>query len=343
MNNTMNNKMWAILVHLSMDMWVGKDGKPKTKQPLKFDEDIWDYILEESVKCGINTIVLDVGNGIEFASHPEIVKEGAWTRARVRKEVARCRELGIALIPKLNFSASHDMWLGVYARMLSTPEYYKVCNDLIREVYELFDKPEYIHLGMDEEDAKHQKKYEYCVFRQGEQYFKDLRYLIDCVHDVGAMPWIWACPLFDFTEDFKKYIDPKEVVLSPWYYNAFRKEHYTPISSRAEYVAYYNEGDYAKMGIEYVEEDPFLVNVREKAIPLMKDGYMYVPCASVWNRCDWNHSDLVEYFRDNAPDSQIVGYITAPWCSTTHEEKRCMPFYEESFRFFKEAKEKFYG
>jgi len=331
-------KIWSVLVHLSRDMWLSG----VNEKSLNFADDIWDYILEESVKSGINTIVLDVGNGIEYSSHPEIAKNGAWPLSRVRTEVARCKKLGIALIPKLNFSASHDMWLGVYSRMLSTPQYYEVCKDLINEVYELFDKPKYIHLGMDEEDAKHQANYPYCVYRQGELYFHDLRYLIDCVKEAGSTPWIWSCPLFDFTEDFKKHINPEEVVISPWYYNAFRKEHYTPISSRAEYTAYYNEGEYANMGIEYVEEDPFLVNVRAKAIPLMSEGYRYVPCASVFNRCDYNTMDLVEYFRDNAPDDQIIGYMSAPWCATNHEDKRWKTFFEETFRFMKEAKETLY-
>jgi len=332
-------KMWSVLVHLSRDMWMSG----VLEDTLSFADDIWDYILAESVKSGINTIVLDVGNGIEYESHPEIVKNGAWSKKRVRREVARCRDLGITLIPKLNFSASHDMWLGIYSKMLCTPQYYEVCKDLIKEVHELFDKPKYIHLGMDEEDAKHQANYQYCVYRQGELYFHDLRYLIDCVHEVKSMPWIWACPLFDFTEDFKKHINADEVIISPWYYNAFRKEHYTPISSRPEYVAYYNEGDYAKMGIKYVEDDPFLVNVRAKAIPLMNEGYLYVPCASVYNRCDYNTIDLVEYFHDNAPDNQIVGYMSAPWCATNHADERWKVFFEETFRFMKDAKEKIYS
>jgi len=131
-------------------------------------------------------------------------------------------------------------------------------------------------------------------------------------------------------------------VLSPWYYNAFRREHWTPVESRAEYVAYYNEGDYAKMNIKFVEEDPFLVNFRAKALPLMEKGYRYIPCASVFNRCDWNTVDLMEYFRDNGIDRQIFGYVTAPWVRTTPTEKNKM-FFEESFRFFREAKKEIYG
>ena len=326
-------KMWAVLVHLSMSQWDVKYDE------LPFDDELWDYIVAESAKSGVNTIVLDVGDGIEFGSHPEIATKGAWTRERTRKEVARCKELGIALIPKLNFASPHDIWLGEYHWKLSTPEYYRVCNDLIKEVYELFDHPEYIHLGMDEEDAKHVKGHELAVYRQGELYWHDIRFYVDCVKDTGAKPWMWSCPLFDHPEEYKAHFDADEVILSPWYYNAFRKEHWTPVSSREVYVTYYNEAEYKDMNIQFVEEDPFLVNFRNVALPLMKEGYCYVPCASVNNRCDYNTSDLVEYFKENAPDSQVVGFITAPWQKTAPENK---DYFEESFRFLKEAREKFY-
>lgn len=329
----MKEKVWAILVHLSANMW----GRHHEK--LEFDEELWTYILEESVAAGINTVVLDLGDGIEYASHPEIAVKGAWTRKKVRQEVKRCREMGLSLIPKLNFATPHDIWLGEYARMVSTSVYYRVCNDLIKEIYELFDYPAYIHLGMDEEDAKHVRNYEYAVFRQGELYWHDLRFLLDCVHDTGAKPWIWSCPLFEHPEEYRAHVDPLEAVLSPWYYNAFREEHYTPVSSRAEYTAYYNQGEYASMNIRFVEEDPFLVNFRNVALPLMEEGYHYIPCASVFNRCDYNTEDLVEYFKINAPDEQVDGFITAPWFMTEAENRK---YFDESFRFLKEAKEKFY-
>lgn len=329
-------KIWAMLVHLGTDLWNEKFSYSE----VAFDDELWESILKQSVDTGINTIVLDLANAIEYGSHPEIVKKGAWTRKRVRAEVKRCKEMGISLIPKLNFATPHCKWLGRYQRMISTTEYYQVANDLIKEVYELFDHPQYIHLGMDEEDAQHVAGYELAIFRQGELYWHDLRLFIDCVADTGAKPWIWSCALFDHPEEFKKHIDADEIVLSPWYYNAFRKEHWTPVSSRQEYVTYYNEGAYKEMGIKFVEEDPFLVNFRKVALPLMKEGYSYIPCASVFNRCDYNTSDLVEYFKDNAPDSQVLGFITAPWFPTLKEYEKD---FDDSFRFLKEAKEKFYG
>ena len=74
----------------------------------------------------------------------------------------------------------------------------------------------------------------------------------------------------------------------------------------------------------------------------MEKGYRYIPCASVFNRCDWNTVDLMEYFRDNGIDKQILGYITAPWIALKKEE-RSLTYLEESFRFFREAKREIYG
>jgi len=329
-------KMWSVLVHLSMHMWS------KRYDTLPFDDDFWDYILKESVKAGINTVVLDIGDGIRFATHPEISMNGAWSRKRVRAEIRKCRDMGITLIPKLNFATPHDMWLGEYARMVSTNTYYRVANDLIKEVYDLFEKPEYIHIGMDEEDAQHVAGHDFALYRQGELYWHDVRFLIDCVTDTGAKPWMWSCPLFERPEEYEKHIDPNESVLSPWYYNSMRKENWTPVDSRAEYVAYYNQSRYKELGIKYVEEDPFLVRFRDVALPLLAHGYKYVPCVSVCNRCEYNTGDLIEYFRDNAPDDQIIGFMTAPWCATLPIEKSKM-YYDESFALLKAAKEKYYG
>ncbi|MBR5156610.1 MAG: hypothetical protein IKW59_02470 [Clostridia bacterium] len=326
-----NEKIWAFLVHL------GTWHRPFSEMP--FDEDLWTYILDESEKAGINTIVLDIGGGIDFATHPELTLKGAWSRKRLRDEIKRAREKNIRLIPKFNFATPHDIWLGEYHKMVSTTKYYQVCNDLIKEAYELFEHPEYIHLGMDEEDAKHVKTHELATYRQGELYWHDLRYLVDCVKDTGAMPWVWSCPLFDHPEEYAKHFDADDMVLSPWYYNAFKRENWTPISTRQVYVTYYNEGEYKNMGIEFVEQDPFLVNVRNVAVPLLEKGYKYIPCASVCNKCDCNHDEVVEYFKENTPDDQLLGFITAPWQSLETQYKQD---FADSIKFLKAAKEKFY-
>ena len=328
-----NEKMWAIYVGLGYS-W---DDEDRERSP--FDEDVWNYIIDESAKCGLNTIILEIDNAIVFHSHPEIAAKGAWTQSKLKKELAKCKAKNLKVIPMLNFASPHDHWLLEHHRKLCTPEYYQVCNDIIKEVYEMFEHPEYINIAMDEEDAKHVKKHELAVYRQGELYWHDLRFLIDCVKATGAKPWMWADPLFDHPEEYMARFEPDEALLSPWYYNAFKEEHYIPIDSRENLIIYYNEDEYKDMDIKYVEDDPFLVNFRNVALPLMEKGYKYVPCASICNGCDYNHMELLEYFKENAPDDQIVGYMSAPWKPITKELKWR---YEDTFKFFKEAIDKNY-
>ena len=332
-----DDKIWGLLVHLGTWHYI-ETGKPDGI--MHFDEDMWDYILEEAPKMGINTILLDICAGIEFASHPEITLQNAWTRNRLRKELKRCKEKGLTVIPKLNFSAAHHVWLGIYSRMVSTPAYYQVCNDLIKEAYELFEHPEYIHIGMDEEDAKHTRDFEYAFYRQGELYWHDLRFLVDCVKDTGAKPWMWTDPLFDHPEEYKKRFEPDEVLLSPWYYQTFRKESWLRVDSDQSIIDYYKQDEYKGLDIEYVEQDPFCVNFRNVALSLLKDGYKYVPAASCVGNRERNADELLEYFKEGAPDECIAGYITTVWNLTLNEKKYR---FDAALQRLRDAKEKHYG
>lgn len=310
----MPKRMWALMLHLTMNMWGKKDNFKE------WDDGTWNTILDECEKNRIDTIVLDIGDGMEYKSHPEISVEGAWSHERMREEIAKCKSKGITLIPKLNFAAVHDQWLGEYQHMLSTSVYYKVCEDLIDEVCEVFDNPTYFHLGMDEESYEFAKSQDLVVYRQGNLIWKDLHFLVDCVRKHGSTPWIWHNWLFEHPEEYRKHFAARDMILSPYHYNAFREEHFTPVSINSNTAAYYSSGDFADMNIEFVEQDPFFERFHAQAIPNAELGYKYVPCASVFNECKWNHQDLVEHFRDNAPDASILGYITAPWFSTTPDK-----------------------
>lgn len=296
----------ALYAELGQNMWF------QEAPALEFEDATWQRIVEKAVELGFNQIVLDLGEGVHYASHPELAHPGAWTRERVREEVRSLKEKGIALIPKFNFSACHHLWLGDYRRMLGLPEYYRVCRDLISEVYDLFDKPEYIHIGMDEEgDTRFFRNMDLVAYRQGELLWHDLQFLLDCVRDTGAMPWIWADIAFLEPEEFRKRIKPGSVMLSPWNYRGLKEEHYTPIAGSI-YEDYYKGTGYT-----YVEEDPLCVRYMENSIPTAKDGYDIVPCASViWN--EYNADDVVEYFMQNMTD-HTAGFMVAPWQTTTGE------------------------
>lgn len=331
-----NEKIWALMVILSKNEWT------PVADELEFDDSFWDYVVEESAKSGINTILLDVGDGVQYETHPEISLPDAWSKERVKKEVKKCRDLGIELIPKLNFSTGHSYWQKEWRKMTSTKPYYDFCSDIIKEIYEMFDHPKYIHIGYDEEVPFIADRSDYVVYRKGELLFRDFKFLIDEVNKTGATPWAWNDPLWEHSEDYLKLIDPKEnVILSPWFYMGMKKEHYTPIP---QYDENGTEHEWYKEGYRYQEEVPMMSNAISYfhggiALEHLKLGFKFIPTPSVYCN-DYNTDDLIEYFKNGSPDEQILGYLTAPWVWTIWEEKEK---FDKSLRLLAEAREKYYG
>ena len=242
--------IWACYMKLGMNMWFKKYDK------VLFDDEAWKIIIEEAAQAGINMIVLDLGEGVQYASHPELANPGAWTRERVREEVRALKQKGITLVPKLNFSATHHLWLGEYRKMMSTKPYYDVCRDLIYEVCRLFDNPPYVHLGMDEEGAAHFfSNMELVAFRQGELLWHDLQFLCDCVRDCGSIPWVWGDIQKFHTEEFYERVKAGSMILSPWYYFAIRKEHFTSIEYMKQFNSDLDKEPYKStyLGMTYME------------------------------------------------------------------------------------------
>src|SRR5215208_4472324 len=184
--------IFANLLHLSYNMWGDWDN-PKVKgkywaaKPyLRFDDSLWNDLLPAMNEAGFNMVVIDLGDAVQYESHPEIVIKNAWSRPRLREELKKLRDLNLEPIPKLNFSTCHDQWLGPYARMVSTPQYYEVCKNLINEVIELFDKPRFFHLGMDEEEAVHMLNHEYVSLRQHRLWWRDINFFFKQCDDKGV-------------------------------------------------------------------------------------------------------------------------------------------------------------
>ncbi len=221
----------AYLLHLGFNMWVEEDvviPDPATRKRwrhniakpyLRCDHKFWRSILAELSKAGFNMVVVDLGEGVRYESHPEIAARGAWTPKKLRAELAHMRKLGLEPIPKMNFSTSHDAWLGPYSRCVSTDTYYGVCRDLIAETADLFDKPRFFHLGMDEETAGHQKHYLYAVTRQHNLWWDDLYFLINEVEKHNVRPWTFSDLLMRNTEEFLRKM-PRSVLQSYFYYSS---------------------------------------------------------------------------------------------------------------------------
>ena len=131
----MKERILANLVHLGMNIMTRK----AAKDPLACDDAEWRTVTDRMAERGYNMILIDLNEGVEYESRPEIAVKGAWSVEKLRSELSRLRKLGLEPIPKLNFSAMHDEWLGDYGRMLCTDEYYRACAD--RRKIGLFHKP----------------------------------------------------------------------------------------------------------------------------------------------------------------------------------------------------------
>ena len=279
--------IWANLLHLSFNMWCDHDVPELEanytcyKPRLRFDQKLWDELLRRMIQAGMNMVVIDLGDGVRYESHPEIAVRGAWSPKRLRSELAKIRGMGLEPIPKLNFSTCHDAWLGPYSRCVSTDAYYAVCRDLIREAAALFGRPRLFHLGMDEETAQHQRNFEYVVIRQHGLWWRDLHFLIEQVQKSGSRAWVWSDYLWHHPDLFWRKM-PKSVLQSNWYYGR-------SFSRKLTYVQAY--------------------------LDLQEHGYDQVPTASNWSDAV-NFPRTVAFCRRNLDERRMKGFLQTSWKPT---------------------------
>lgn len=300
-----NERIWGILLHLGTNMWSdvrvenrvtegffkwgGEDGFALYSDELRFDEKTFHEAAEHMVARGLNTLILDLGEGLYYPSHPELAVKGTWSVRKMREELKYLRGLGLNVVPKLNFSTSHDPWLKDYERMVSSQVYYRVCADLIRDVAETFDGPNLFHLGYDEEDYWHQHTYNYCVQRQGELWWHDFNLISDAVRKTGARPWIWADYIWKHKDEFVKRM-PKDVLQSNWYYFTLDEKKFPQEKS---------EFDFRNAMLHANDE-------------LEKGGYDQVPTAMP----NEYFFDFFEYSRKVIPPARFKGFLNSVWCFT---------------------------
>ncbi len=195
----------------------------KFSHTLNTNKEAFREITQKAVDFGFNSVLIELADGVKYKSHPEIAVEGAWEIDELKEELSRLRSIGLTPYPKLNFSTAHDAWLGMYSRMVSTKTYYKVTREIIHEVIDIFDKPEFLHLGYDDEGWESQIRYDYACYRQFDLYWNDYRFFIDAVKEKGVRPCIYADA---YAIDKEKFLEhtPKDVIICPNYYQAFYED-----------------------------------------------------------------------------------------------------------------------
>lgn len=299
-------KMWTYLIHLGSNMW-GKKGQEIIDEErsiyrdfLYCDKEIWRKVTDFLPTCGINTLIIDMGEGVRLDSHPELAVEGSWSKEEFRAELARLRSIGLTPIPKYNFSCCHNAWMKDYAYMVGTETYYKVCKDIIEEAIDLFDTPAFFHLGMDEENLALQEGMSIAIIRNAKKRIEDCNFYFDVCRAKGVRPWIWVdesdIRAFGGDKAFCEAIG-KDVLLSNWFYKRFPKN----FDPRADAATDYATGA-AKLYYK-----------------LSEWGYDQVPTGSTWS-WNLNNKETMRFCKTYAKDEKILGYMTAPWLFTVPQK-----------------------
>lgn len=295
------NLIWVYLIHLSKHLWDDACSAPRGlyldsdyTEANDTDVEVWDEVMQDLKKFQFNTLLIDVGDALQYETHPEVSAPDAWSKDFLKQKLAEIRTLGIEPIPKLNFSACHDTWLKQYGRMVSTPVYYAVCADLIREVCEVFGYPRLFHLGFDEESYEYQRINDIAVIRHEEMWGHDLNFLCRECEKHGARPWIWS----DYIWHHKKFFEEKmsrSVLQSNWYYGRF-----------------FNPGD-PKASQE-------AMNTVECYELLDKLGFEQIPTCSTYSY-KRNSEQTVAFGRHRLDPARVKGYMTASWLHVKKEER----------------------
>jgi len=311
---------WIALIHLGYNMWGDlrgtippkRDGRQaklltdeefaavtapeiRAQDRLRFDEVFWRELSAKLRQCGCNCIMLDIGEGLRYPSHPELAVKGSWSPEKLNAEVNRLRGMGFEVIPKLNFSTAHDAWLGPYERMISTAKYYEVCADLIRDAMEACGPVRNFHLGLDEENRPiFHSSSSILVIRQGDLWWHDVNWFVREVEKHGARAWMWSDYVPNhtkeqFRDEFCRKM-PKTVVLNPWQNSAAKG---------------------------MLEKDKAV----QSFIQLAEAGYDVAPGGS---NCYGilGFPDMAEYCKAKIPAERLKGLIMSPWIKTIPPYRR---------------------
>lgn len=276
-----NKFMWGTCIALGHNMWANPTDY------LRCEKDVWDDVIDCIIKNGCNTVMINIAEGVIYDSHPELAVKGSWTKNQLSDEIRKLKSHGIEVVPRLNFSAGHSMWLGEYRKMTSTSTYYKVCDDLIDEMSELFENPKYFFLGMDEEVYSIQENLDYCIIREGDLYWHDQELLFKRAQKNGARPWIAADYVWHTKEREKRFLErmTKDVLLSNWYYHDFRQHNDWHDDSIAAYKL------------------------------LNEHGFDQVPFTSTYVM-DCNLDCTIKHIRENLTKELVKGVFMVQWSTT---------------------------
>ena len=157
-------KVKGLLIHVSHydPMWWRAKQKEKP-----FDVTVALDLVDAMADVGLNTLIVDVADGVKYRSHPELKRHYSVPMRDLKKLATATHARGIDVVPKLNFAKSgrnlHDMWMHPYSDPLrwtcTLDEYYNVAADTIAELVDVMRPERFFHVGMDEDHHRSHGQY----------------------------------------------------------------------------------------------------------------------------------------------------------------------------------------
>jgi len=226
----------------------GKSGRPWQIRGVMADparlierHEFYFELLERMAEWGLNTLwwhfADDEGFMLKLSSHPEVAGPHAFSKAEMRRLIARAAELGIEVVPEVE-ALGHTRYL------TRLPEYAELADgdalafnaicpshrrtlplleEIIREVAELFPG-RYFHAGMDEVNLGGCRR----CRRRGRGrpkwwvYARHARAIHSIVRSAGKEMILWA----DHVEKDPAMLKvlPRDIIMAHWHYRQVRRE-----------------------------------------------------------------------------------------------------------------------
>lgn len=259
-----------------------------------FEKDTFHKMTEQAKSYGFDTLVLDLSEGIKYNCHPELAIEGSMEQDEFKAELERLRAMGFNLIPLVDFSPARNAWMQELA-YVGTKRYEDACEAILREVIELFDKPEYVHLGYEEESFAIQQDNSVITKRHYEKRIEDVNKLFDICREYKVKPWIWMSDkimqAYGGEENFRNGI-PTDVTITSYAFLRVQEYH-----------------------IKEKRADPSMMLVKT----LDEWGYPQIPMASTW-LYQAVPMQAFSFYTKHCKGEHFAGFMSHP-CIFTVERK----------------------
>ena len=132
-----------------------------------FDPATWREVTAALPAKGVNAVVVDAGNSLEYKNSHGFSAHGAVAAEEFRGEVERLLAIGLETIPSLDFSGERGAWLGALRHPAASEETRVAFDVLIADMLAAFGHPRFFHVVADGLSPEDREVVRMAVYRRG--------------------------------------------------------------------------------------------------------------------------------------------------------------------------------